>query len=119
MRGSGVDAEVLVVRLEGASPFSVAVQQVDDALRQAVEQEIRKVLVDVRGLTGFTRPSIAAMSEMARRWASTAQGRVKMAMLSRPELNDPERFGVIIARRLGFEVELFKTEVAALEWLHG
>lgn len=114
-----MDLELLVVRLEGGQPFSVAVQQVDDALRQAVEHKIRKALVDVRGLTGFERPSVAAISEMARRWAATSQGRVKMAMLSRPDLNDPERFGVIIARRLGFDVEIFETETAALGWLHG
>jgi hypothetical protein len=114
-----MDADVLVVRLEGGQPFSVAVQQVDDALRQAAASGIRKALVDVRGLTGFTRPSVAAISEMARRWATTSQGRVKMAMLSRPELNDPERFGVIIARRLAFDVEVFETESAALKWLHG
>ena len=112
-----MQAEILVVRLAGEQSFSVAVQQVDDVLKQAVAQGIGKALVDLRGLTGFTRPSVAAVSEFARRWAATAQGRVKMAVISRAELNDPERFGVIIARRLGFDAEVFEHEAVALAWL--
>jgi hypothetical protein len=114
-----MQGDVRVLRLAGNQPFSVAVQQVDDMLAQAVAQGLRMAMLDVRGLTGFARPSLAALSEMARRWATTSQGRVKLAVLSRPDLNDPERFGVIIARRLGFEVEVFETEAAALEWLKG
>lgn len=108
---------ILVLRLKGDQPFSTSVQQVDEGLRHAVLQELRLALVDVRELTGFSRPSVAAISEMVRRWSETAQGRVKVAMVSRRDLNDPDRFGIIIARGLGFEAEVFETETAALEWL--
>ncbi|WP_146909754.1 hypothetical protein [Arenimonas daejeonensis] len=83
-----------------------------------MEQGARKVLLDVREMTGFASPGLAQRAEMVRRWADTVHGRAKVAMISRREINDPERFDIVVARRLGFDADLFESEVAALEWLH-
>lgn len=109
--------DLLTLRLEGEHSTARAVQLVDDALKEAVQRGIPRALLDVRGLTGFPRPSVAALSESVRRWAETSQGRVKVAMLARRELIDPERFGVILARRHGLVADVFEDEAAALEWL--
>jgi hypothetical protein len=31
---------------------------------------------------------------------------------------DPERFGVMVARNAGMQVDVFSVESAALDWLH-
>jgi hypothetical protein len=109
--------EVRVIRLQGEQSFLAAVRQGESALAQAVQQGVRQVLVDVRELTGFARPSLPELSEMMRRLAETTQGRVKVAFVCRKEFLDEERFGVIVARGQGFDVDAFETEAEAVAWL--
>jgi hypothetical protein len=106
-----------IFRIEGSQPFAQAVGEVDACLRQAVENGDRRVLVDVRGLTGFAKPDVLARVGMVRRWASTAQGRLKVAVISRAEIDDAERFDVVLAKGLGFEGDVFETEEDAIQWL--
>lgn len=110
-------AGIRIFRFEGSQPFARAVEDVDDCLRQAVENGDRRVLVDVRGLTGFAKPDVLARVGMVRRWASTAQGRLKVAFVSRPEIDDTERFDVVLAIGLGFDGDVFETEEDAIQWL--
>jgi len=104
-------------RIEGSQPFSQAVDDVDACLRQAVEDGDRRVLVDVRGLTGFAKPDVLARVGMVRRWAATAQGRLKVAFVSRVEIDDAERFDVVLAKGLGFDGDVFETKEDAIQWL--
>lgn len=104
-------------RFQGTQSFAQAVDEVDACLRQMVEAGERRVLVDVRGLTGFPKPDLLARVSMVRRWAATARGRVKVAMVSRGEINDGERFDVVLAQGLGFDGNVFETEEDAIHWL--
>ncbi|MFY2764648.1 hypothetical protein [Arenimonas sp. MALMAid1274] len=104
-------------RLEGPLSFPQAVREVDSCISQALEAGDRRMLVDVRGLTGFDKPDLLARLEMVRRWAATSQGRVKVAMISRQEINDAERFDVVLAQGLGFDGNVFETEEDAIHWL--
>lgn len=104
-------------RLHGDQPFAQAVDDVDACLRQALADGARRVLVDVRALTGFAKPDLLARIAMVRRWAATAQGRLKVAMLSRPEIDDGERFDVVFAQSLGFDGDVFEHEADARRWL--
>jgi len=54
---------------------------------------------------------------MVRRWAATSQGQLRVAMISPAELNDGERFDVVLAKGLGFDGNVFETEEGALHWL--
>ena len=110
-------ANFRIFRIEGAQPLPKAVDEVDACLRQAVENGDRRVLVDVRGLTGFSKPDVSARVGMVRRWASTAQGRLKVAFISRAEIDDAERFDVVLAKGLGFDGDVFETEEDAIQWL--
>src|SRR6478736_5584162 len=100
-------------RIEGPQSFAQAVEDVDACLRQAVEDGDSRVLIDVRGLIGFDKPEVLDRIGMVRRWASTAQGRLKMAMISRAEINVAERFDVVLANGLGFDGDVFETEEEA------
>ena len=110
-------ASVRIFRIEGSQPLSQAVDEVDACLRQSLADGNRRVLVDVRGLTGFARPEVSARAGMVRRWASTAQGRLKVAFVSRAEIDDAERFDVVLAKGLGFDGDVFETEEEAIQWL--
>jgi hypothetical protein len=110
-------ASFRIFRIEGPQPFLQAVDEVDTCLRQAVESGDRRVLVDVRGLTGFARPDVFARVGMVRRWASTAQGRLKLAIVSRAETDDAERFDVVLAKGMGLDGDVFETEDEAIRWL--
>ena len=109
--------EIRVFRLQGDLPFIQAVDEVDDCLRLAREDGRSRVLVDLRGLTGFAPPDLLARVGMVRRWAATAGGRLAVAIVCQPDFIDGERFGVVIARSLGFEGNVFEDEKDALYWL--
>ena len=104
-------------RIEGIQPLAQAIDEVDACLRQAVEAGDRRVLVDIRGLTGFPRPGLLARMGMVRRWAATCRGRLRVAMVSRADFIDIERFGVVVARGLGFDSNVFENEDDAIHWL--
>ncbi len=103
--------------LEGNQSLARAVDAVEDFLRQAAADGVRRVLVDVSGLTGFQRPEAIAHVDMVRRWAAAARGRVRVAMVAPERLRDQERIGVVVAQGLAFDGDVFDTEEEALQWL--
>lgn len=109
--------EIRRLHLEGDQSLSRAVGEVEDFLRQAAADGVRRVLVDVSGLTGFQRPAAMEHVEMVRRWAAASRGRVRVAMVAPERLRDQERIGVVVAQGLGFDGDVFDTEDEALEWL--
>jgi hypothetical protein len=40
-----------------------------------------------------------------------------VAVISRAEIDDAERFDVVLAKGLGFEGDVFETEEDAIQWL--
>lgn len=50
--------------------------------------------MDVRGLTGFAAPDLLTRAGMVRRWARTAQVQVRLAVVSRPEIDDDALHGL-------------------------
>jgi hypothetical protein len=104
-------------RLEGTRTFPQAVDDVDQCLREALESGDRRVLIDMREVVGFAKPDLVARISMIRRWADTAQGRLKMAIVCRAEIIDDERFGVVLAQSLGFDGNVFEYEEEACFWL--
>ena len=104
-------------RLQGTRTFPQAVDDVDQCLREALESGARRVLIDIRELVGFAKPDVVARIGMIRRWADTAQGRLRMAIVSRAEIIDDERFGVVLAQSLGFDGNVFEFEEEARYWL--
>lgn len=52
-------------------------------------------------------------------WARAGRGSVRVAMVTRPEFIEPDRFGVIAGMNAGFVSNVFETEQQALDWLLG
>lgn len=106
-----------MVRLEGVRTLGQAVDEIDDCLRAAREAGVRRLLIDIRGLSGFPKPDITARLGMIRRWAASAGGGMKVAMISPRSLNDGERFDIVLAKSLAFDGDVFETEEDARCWL--
>ena len=108
---------VAIFRPVGTCTLLQARQWVATAIADAKEQGIGKLLVVTTGLTGFESPSIAERHQAAREWADAAGGQVIVAMVVRPELIDPDKFGVVAASNFGLVGNVFHTEAEAMTWL--
>lgn len=109
--------DIQVVRLEGECTLGQAVDDIDACLRRARQDGVRRLLIDIRGLSGFGKPDVGARMGMIRRWAASAGGAMKVAMVSPRELNDGERFDIVLARALAFDGDVFEDEDEARHWL--
>lgn len=101
----------------GAIPvFADAVPLVTTLIRQLVAQGEPHLLMDAI-LVRFGAPSLVERLGMMREWADATQGRVQIALLTRPEHIDPERFGIVAAGNLGLAAQVFDVEADAIDWL--
>ena len=93
------------------------VQLVKSAIAFAQEQHIEKLLAVTSELTGFKSPSLITRYDAIREWAKASGNVVRVALVARPEMIDPQRFGVTVAGNLGFIADVFVSEDEALAWL--
>ena len=89
------------------------------ALAQNVHRDLGLVdiLVNTTGLTGFTPPSVFARYGMSTKWAQTAGSTLRVAMVARMELIDPQKIGVLMLQNRGGVGDVFTNEAEALAWL--
>lgn len=109
--------DVGVFRLEGESRLDPVVRRVAEAIRLARDGGLRKLMVVTSRLTGLGPLTVAERLRMVREWADATQGRVILAMVTHPDLIDPERFGVVAAASFGLHGNVFTSEGPALAWL--
>src|SRR5262249_16473610 len=87
------------------------------AINYARSASISHLLIDTTGLTGFDAPTTPERFVLGGQFARAAQRAVKVAFVARPELIDPNRFGINVARKRGLVSEVFTDEAEALAWL--
>jgi len=104
-------------RPAGEVSLDEAVELVDRAVVFVRERRIPKLLINATGLTGFAPPSLPDRYFAARRFATSAQGIVQLALVVSAKIIDPEKFGVTVARNAGMNVDVFAAEPEALTWL--
>jgi hypothetical protein len=109
---------IACLRIAGSYRFQAATALVTSALAQAFMQRHDRLLVVATDVVGFDSPDIPARHQMMRHWAAAAQAWVRLALVVRGELIDPEKFGVMAARNFGFITDVFEGEREALDWLH-
>jgi hypothetical protein len=103
-------------RPSGELSFHGAVGVIAEAISEAASQGIKRLLVDAVNLRGFPHPTTAERFFMSETWASKSRG-LRLAVVSRPDLIDPMRFGVMVARNRGLFANVFSSEAEAIEWL--
>jgi len=97
--------------------FEQAVAFVAEAMVTARELGLADLLVNTTGLTGFTPPSVFARYAMAGKWTQSAGAVLRVAMVARRELIDPQKIGVLMMQNRGGTGDVFATEAEALAWL--
>ena len=96
-----------------------AVQMVASAIFFARDHGIQNLLADLTGLTGFPSPNVTARYQLIKLGAEASGGIVRVAMVLRPEIMDPEKVGVVMGKHLGLVCDVFLTVPEALAWLRG
>ena len=101
----------------GTMSLEHAVERINEAIARAIQRGVDKLLIETRGLRGFDSPSVAERFWFMRKWADTSHGMLRLALVARPEMIDPGKFGVIVARNRGMISDVFTSEAEAAEWL--
>jgi hypothetical protein len=104
-------------RLSGHGSLEKAAGKVLEAIAFAREQGMRKLLVDTTRWTGHGSPDTLDRYEVATAFSLATGSAVKLAMVVRPELMDPDKFEVTVARNRGMSGNVFDSEKDALAWL--
>src|SRR5689334_16268596 len=98
--------------------FEQAVDLVESAIAHARSRGLADILVNTTRLSGFTPPSVFARYAMATKWVGAAGASLRVALVTRPELIDPQKIGVLIVQNRGGTGDVFTTEADALAWLN-
>jgi hypothetical protein len=104
-------------RPEGNVSLQEALELLSQAVEYCRENGIRRLLIDTTKLTGFGEPRTVERFSVGERLALDARAAVKVAVVGRPEVIDPARFGVTVARNRGFFSKAFSSELEAWTWL--
>ena len=97
--------------------FEQGVEMVAQAMQTARELGLADMLVNTTGLTGFPVPSVFARYAMMTRWLESAGSALRIALVARAELIDPQKIGVLMLQNRGGSGDVFTNEAEALKWL--
>lgn len=104
-------------RLQGHGSLAEAAVKVMDAIAYAKQQGLPRLLIDVTKWTGHGSPDSFERYKWATAFAEVAGPGMRLSMVVRPELMDPEKFEVLVAKNRGMMGNVFDSEEAALGWL--
>jgi hypothetical protein len=107
-------ADHLEARFLGSFSVDRFKRQVEVAVRACRPRKLSLLLVDVTRLQAtLTTIDRYEISSHGAREATE----LKVALFSPPELIDPKKFGVMVARNRGMTVDIFTDREKALAWL--
>lgn len=106
-------------RPTGEVTLAQATQLCNQAIAFARDRHVPKLFINAQGLGGFASPTLPERYFIARQWAETARGKVQLSLVVHQEMIDPEKFGIMVARNVGMNADVFSEEGAALDWLLG
>lgn len=112
-----VEKDYAVYRPEAMVSFETALKMVETAMNYCVENDVKRLLLDATGLTGFKPPTLADRYHDIDRWANISRGKLRIAEIDRPEQLDPTGTNVVIAENRGLDLKVFTEEKEAVEWL--
>jgi hypothetical protein len=112
-----VEENFAAFRPQGDYTFEQMVEMVDNVLAYCRENDVRRLLVNIREVTGFPPPTTMQRFLFATKWSATAGPYVRMSMVCHREFIDSEKIGVTMALNRGLRCEVFTEEPEALTWL--
>ena len=104
----------------GDVSFQKCVAMCAEAMTYARQNGMTELLANVRGLNAsFASVTIFDRYEMAIRWAESAGSSLRVVLVARPEMLDPDKIALLMAQNRGATGEVFTSEAEALAWLDG
>jgi hypothetical protein len=97
--------------------FEQAVDMVAESMRHARMLGLVDLLANTSHLTGFAPPTVFARYAMATKWAENTGSTLRVALVARPEVVDPQKIGVLMMQNRGGSGEVFTNETDALALL--
>jgi hypothetical protein len=97
--------------------FEQAVDLCAEAIRRAREVGLTDIVVNSLGLTGFSPPDVFARYSMATKFVESAGASLRVAVVTRPEIIDPQKIAMLMMQNRGVTCEVFTNEPEALKWL--
>jgi len=104
-------------RPTGDLSLSEAIRLITRGIEYAHQTQVKKLLVDTLGLTGFRPPNVVQRYYFVHEWAKASGYSVCVAVVAHPVMIDPQKFGVTVAANIGFKSDVFTSEVEAQTWL--
>lgn len=104
-------------RLSGHGSLLEAASKVIEIITFSRENGVRRLLIDTTKWTGHASPDTLERYKVAAAFSEAARSVVKTAMVVRPEMMDPDKFEVTVARNRGLIGNVFDSEKDALAWL--
>jgi len=101
----------------GMVSFEQAIEIVAEGVRHARSLDLADLLVNTTGLAGFPTPDVFGRYSLASKWAESAGAAMRVALVARADLIDPQKIGVLMAQNRGANGDVFTTESAAIAWL--
>src|SRR3954469_22866736 len=86
-----------VFRPPGRARLAGAIKTITEAIELARERKLRGLMVVAMEWAEFPAPRFFERYEMIHQWAAASRGFVRLALVTRPEMIDAQRFGVTVA----------------------
>ena len=97
--------------------FERALDMCVGAINAARELGLFDIVVNSLGLSGFGPPDVFARYTMATRFVESAGSSLRVAIVARPEIMDPQKIALLMMQNRGVDCECFTNEAEALKWL--
>ena len=101
-------------------PASASLAQAAELIKSSIvfarELQVERLLIDATHFTDML-PSVGERYFFVREWAEVANGKVKIAIVARPELIDPQRFVISVAATARLNINVFTSQTEAIDWL--
>jgi hypothetical protein len=104
-------------RPSGHGHFAEAASKIIEVITFSRDQGMRNLLIDTTNWTGHESPDTLQRYIVAGAFAKAARSEVKIAMVVRTEMMDPDKFEVMVATNRGMVGNVFDSEKEALAWL--
>jgi DNA-binding response OmpR family regulator len=112
-----LDAGCAFYRPTGVVSFNRAVELVRDGIAAARRNRARDLVVNTTELLGFPSPDMFDRFVAAVEWAAAGAPGLRLAVVARPAMIHPGKFGVLVAANRGLATNIFPTEAEARAWL--
>ena len=105
------------IRVPAPMPLQEMVRMVSAGITHARQRHVHRLLIDSRSADGTPRATTTERYYFATEWANASGGTMRIAVLATPEQIDPDKIGVVVARNLGVDANIFSSEQEAIFWL--